>query len=165
MQAAAETHVKCKIMKNKIELIMAFWIAGYFSSQEVIEWADKQIQAIPEPSDELIELSLYGPEVCYKKPVYEFPNPKRLNYLEKFSLNVIKLDLLNNQAIENFIVWASRSCIGENLYLKEVILGYQLDHLLNDCFDMKSAKECLSQEIIELIPICKKRIDNLLSGI
>jgi hypothetical protein len=119
-------------MERKISIIMGLWSEGFLSDSEVKSWADKQILNSDEDLyDPLIELSLKGPEVCVKKPSYEFPSRMKFTFREKFAIRLAKLNLESAEEKKQFINWTARHAMGEDQNIPEVQFGYQLDHYLD----------------------------------
>jgi hypothetical protein len=59
------------------------------------------------------------------------------------------------QSVAKFAEWASRACIGQNnLSDPMVSLGYQLDHLLNDCGDAEEAVALVRIKLPRLTAKC-----------
>lgn len=146
---------------TNIENVMGFWKEGFLTEEEVITWADQQILIEDEPSEALMDLSLKGPEFCSKKPSYEFPSAKIFSFSESFALRASKLNIDNVTEVEQFIEWLTRTCMGEDLDLPEVSLGYHVDHYAWDCDDWPLAIKYLKDNIQELLPKCRDLANNL----
>jgi hypothetical protein len=120
------------MIEQRISIIIGLWSEGFFSESEVISWADKSILEMDDDIyDPLIELSLKGPARCIKKPSYEFPDAKEFSFRERFAIRLTKLDLSKQEDIREFVKWAARNAMGEDLDIPEVQFGYQLDHYLD----------------------------------
>lgn len=140
---------------------MGIWEQGYFNSDEVIKWADSQINSLEKPDDELIELSLNGPSKCFKLQPYEFPRTKELSFIESFSLRILKLNLSSDSEINTFINWATSAAMGEDTENKEVMFCYMLDDYLG--YNSPGTISYFKENIQELLPACKKRVSSLLN--
>ncbi|MBE8718171.1 hypothetical protein [Cellvibrio polysaccharolyticus] len=139
---------------KQIATIIGLWVEGLLSYDEVIAWADDRILVSKCPENELIELSLKGPELCSKKPSYEFPAPRIFTFLERFALRAVWVDIESCSDMNRFMEWLIRACIGENFELPEVALGYHVDHYAWDCDDKPMAIQHLKNEMEKLLPKC-----------
>ena len=125
---------------------MALWKEAYFSEQEVIAWADSEIlKSESDIEDSLIELSLKGPVYCSKLPSYEFPRSRELSFSERFAVRLETLNWSSEKAIMEFIDWASRASLGEDLNIPEVLFGYLLDEEF--CYDEGNPLALFNEEI------------------
>lgn len=139
-----------------IQRILALWKIDMLSTEFVISWADNELLQADNPSKDLIALSLDGPEKCLKLPIDDFPShPVRLTFLEEFSIRAIATNLQSDSSTLIFAKWVSRYAMGENLEDPAVMLGYQVDHLLNDCENSKSAIQFVIAELSPMLPRCK----------
>ena len=97
-----------------IRRVLALWAAGLLSESELVAWAERRILESASPSDPLIELSLHGPRKCLLlRPSLEFPHPYPLSFQEEFSLRASVLALESDVAVNDFVQWLSRRCMGE----------------------------------------------------
>jgi hypothetical protein len=141
---------------RSLENTLALWVSGLLSSQDVIAWASREVARLEQPPMELFDLLTDGPEVCLKRAQADFsPRPQRLGYLEAFSVRALSVNLPSDQAVEQFVDWAARNCIGEELSHPIVQLGYQLDHYLHDCQDMQGAAALVRKELPSLLGVCR----------
>ena len=140
---------------RSVEKTLALWTAGFLSSDQVTEWAGRQIAELDEPPYELIELTCYGPDHCLKQSAADFsPRPSPMTYEEGFCLRAVASNLQDDAAVASFAYWATTNCIGEDLDRPYVVLGYQLDHLLNDNQDLSGAIALVRSELPKLLPGC-----------
>lgn len=140
---------------RSLENTLALWMSGILTSAEVNAWAEREIARQDQPSIELIDLFLDGPETCLKRPQADFPpSPSCLPYLEAFSVRASLLDLAAGTSVERFASWAARACMGEDLSHPFVKLGYLLDHLINDCQEPGRATRLVRAELPGLLPLC-----------
>ena len=138
-----------------IERVLTLWQLGFLSTERVIAWADNEILRHPEPPQEAIDLSLDGPESCLKRAEFEFSaRPAVLTYRQEFSLRAVLMSLTSDSEVLGFAAWMSRSAMGEDLDLPEVALAYQVDHLLNDCNEIRAAVDMIRKEMPALLPLC-----------
>jgi hypothetical protein len=145
---------------NKISIIMGLWKEGYFSESEVVAWADNEIlKNKGDLDDSLIELSLKGPMLCSKLPSYIFPGPRKFNFSERFSIRLEKLNWNSEQSVNEFIDWASRAAMGEDLNIPEVLFGYCLDEEF--CYDGGNPLGFFNEEISKY----KEKSKNVFKGI
>jgi hypothetical protein len=146
-----------------IERALTLWQLGLLSVKEVIAWADAEMLKSAEPPQELIDLSLDGPEKCLKRPEFEFPaRPAALTYFQEFSIRAMVIPLSSDTELLDFATWMSRSAMGEDLELPEVSLAYQVDHLLNDCNEARGAIEMVRKKLPALLPQCAINADPFL---
>ncbi len=151
---------------SPINIALTLWQMGLVSVDRLVAWADAQILDQANPASELFELSLHGPTACLKLPEYEFPpRPLELTFTEEFALRAEALDTNSCASASEFVKWASRRCMGENLEEPEVALGYQLDHLSCDCNDMSAALRLLQEELPRLMPRCRATARVLLAQV
>lgn len=142
---------------RSLESTLAMWEAGFLSSDQVIEWATSELERIENPPAELIDLITDGPERCLKRPAYDFrARPLKLSYVQGFSLRATRTSLDSDESVLKFADWAARNCIGEDLTLPMVSLGYQIDHLLDDCHDQKAAMALVRVELPSFLPECRE---------
>jgi len=149
---------------------LTFWQMGFASSEDVVAWADTEILKSDVPTQELIDLSFDGPATCLKQAEYVFPpRPIRLSYQDEFRLRALFVDLNSEEDTFQFVDWASRHCIGEDLSIELVILGYQFDHFIFDCNDgagaialarekipaLESKSATISSSLLGLVPNLK----------
>jgi len=141
-------------MRN-IQDTLDLWVSGLLTAQDVTEWAGREIARLDDPPAELIDLAIYGPEVCLKRAQSDFlPRASKLRYVDEFAVRAVAVDLSAADAVHRFADWAARSCMGEDLSDPFVTLGYQLDHLLCDCQDTDAAEELLRTGLPDLLPRC-----------
>lgn len=155
---------------NAIIAALTLWQMGLTSSDDVIAWADTEIVRSDVPTQELIDLSLDGPATCLKQAEHVFPpRPIRLSYQDEFRLRAIFVDLNSEEDTFQFVDWASRHCMGQDLSIELVILGYQFDHFICDCSDregaialareklpaLKSESVTAGSNLLELVPNLK----------
>lgn len=129
---------------HQIQVITSLWREGFYSSEEVVTWADRKILELDDLPEALMDLSLKGPEQCLKQPITEFPLPLALNFVQRFSLKVAKLELTSNREVENFIRWASVEAMGHDINLPEVYFCYYLESVWNT--SMSPAKDYLYEK-------------------
>jgi hypothetical protein len=122
----------------------------------VVRWADAQVVAADHPPQEVLDLSLDGPEKCLRRAEADFPaRPVCLSFSQAFALKAITTRLESEDSVLDFAEWVSRGAMGEDLSLPEVALGYQLDHLLSDCEDFNGAVVLVRSKLPSLLPACK----------
>lgn len=125
---------------NAISAALTLWQAGFASDDQIIDWAYSEILKSDVPAQAIIDLSLEGPVACLRQAEYVFPfRPMRLGFQDEFSLRFVFTDFLSDQDTLQFVDWASRHCIGEDLSNEIVRLSYQFDHLVCDCNDEQAA--------------------------
>ena len=86
------------------------------TSDEVIQWASKEVARLDQPPMELFDLVSDGPERCLKRSISDFsPRPIHLSFIEEFSVRACALSFDSDEAVLKFADWASRRCMGEDL--------------------------------------------------
>jgi hypothetical protein len=131
-------------------------VSSLLTSDQVTEWAWSEITRLEEPPQELFDLASYGPERCLKRAVHDFPwRPSKLSYIQEFSLRALATSLDSHESVLHFAEWASRHAMGEDLSQPFVGLGYQLEHLLDDCQDQAAATALVRDELAPLLPHCQ----------
>jgi len=148
-------------MKSRIPTVLALYHLKLLSKENVIEWADEQLMNETEPFDFISELSLKGPDSCMKMPEYDFPRARVFSYLEEFSIRLVKLTDNYDLEKDNFIQWISRAAMGLDITQREVYFGYLVDHYFLECDDMVFANDYLKNEIVDLLPLCKERVNSI----
>jgi hypothetical protein len=138
--------IRSAYMLDQISIVMGLWQEGIMSNRDVVDWADMKITEADIPCYELIDLSLRGPEKCFKEKRDGFPDPKIFSYKERLSLQIRFSDLDSINDLKKLIIWVSINCIGEDLDEPEVKFGYQIDHLYVDCNDMDGAVKLFKSE-------------------
>lgn len=146
--------------------VLTLWKAGLIPSSSVVAWADEEILRIDHPAQELLDLSLDGPEQCLKRAEFEFPvRPVDLNYLTGFAFRAVSTALESSESCLAFANWAARTAMGEDLDVPEVVLGYQLDHLLDDCGDDAAAVTLVRDELPRFLPNCRATVTEFMAQI
>lgn len=145
-----------------IETTLGLWACGYLSSEDVDAWAVAELDRTERPSSELLDLVVYGPERCLKRPSYDYPaRPREFSYIEEFSLRAVRTSLASDDSVAAFVNWAGDHCIGEDLSLPMVELGYQLDHLVCDCHELEGAVALVREALPGLLPECQLVVQSL----
>ncbi|RCX03546.1 hypothetical protein [Marinomonas foliarum] len=131
------------------------------SSCEVIAWADEEIKAVDEPSDDLITLSLKGPEMLTKLPGDEFPRSTNLPYEKIFAIKASILDTSIKEERDKFISWMLGSCRGLSLDIPEVRLAYDYEHISWDCDNPKKADEMFDESFRNMLSNWNEQTEEL----
>jgi hypothetical protein len=133
------------------------------TSDAVVTWADSEILRSDCPSQELIDLSLDGPEACLRQSEYVFASrPLQLTFEQEFGLRGMFLDAASMAEVNAFVSWASRRCMGEDLTSPVVGFGYELDHLICDCDDHSAAVAAAQARTNSLALECSSTANELL---
>ena len=148
-------------MNSRIPTVLALYKLKLLSNEEVIEWADQQLMNETEPFDFISELSLRGPDKCMKLPEYDFPRAREFSYIEEFSLRLVKLAENYDLEAYNFFQWVSRAAMGLDIEQREVHLGYLAEHYFLECYDLSFARNYLKNEVFDLLPSCKERVNSI----
>lgn len=139
-----------------IEDTLALWKSGLLSDEEVVSWAGKAMMALPAHPPELMDLVTDGPRKCMQRAQIDFPvRPTEMSYQQQFSVRAVSLDLTADDAVAFFADWASRHSMGGDPSDPFVRLGYELEHLLVDCQDVKAAIAHARQALPVLILRCR----------
>ncbi|QUX95082.1 hypothetical protein C0J08_06470 [Marinomonas sp. CT5] len=146
---------------ESIKLILAFWNYRFMSSREVIAWADEEIKAVDEPDDDLITLSLEGPEVCTKLPSDEFPRSTKLPYEKIFAIKASIFDLSLKEERDKFISWMLGSCRGLSLDIPEVRLAYDYEHISWDGDNPMKADEMFDNSFRNMLKHWNEQTEEL----
>jgi hypothetical protein len=139
------------------QYVLAAWQEQLVSSRQVVSWADRAIEEA-EPGQIppwLFDLSGQGPEVCLKRPSYDFVDVPDLEFAMRLAIRAAMLDPTNRAQVTSLVHWLSRTCIGEDLSRPEVQFGYQVDHLWADCGRLDLAQELVREQlpaIVVLLP-------------
>jgi len=145
-----------------ISAVLTLWEMGFASVEDVVAWADAEIAKSDCACQELIDLSLAGPARCTKRAEFDFPcRPVRLTCQEEFALRAVWLDLDAEESVYQFANWAAGRCMGEDSTDAIVKFGYELDHLICDCNDRKSAIAHARQ----MLPILTRRHMPVVDGL
>ncbi len=133
---------------------MALFQLNLINSDQVIEWADKQIIKDSEPFDDILKLSTKGPKYCSRLVSTDFPAARELSYIEMFALKTAKLNPGNKEALEQFIQWVIRASLdaANNYELPEVQFGYFIDHYYYDCEDPDLTYMYIEESLTTLAP-------------
>jgi hypothetical protein len=146
--------------------VLTLWKAGLIPISSVVAWADEEILRTDHPTQELLDLSLDGPEQCLKRAEFEFPvRPVDLNYATGFAFHAVSTALESYESCRAFANWSARFAIGENLDVPEVVLGYQLDHFLDDCGDDAAAVALVRDELPRFLPNSKEIVTEFVAQI
>lgn len=131
------------------------WVSSLMTSDEVIQWASKEVARLEQPPMELFDLVSDGPERCLKRSSSDFARrPTHLSFVEEFAVRACALSFDSDEAVLKFADWASRQCMGEDLSDQIVKFGYHLDYILGDCDDKSAARALVREELPALIPQC-----------
>jgi hypothetical protein len=140
-----------------IERILTLWRLGLIDSKEVVRWADEAVVSAECPTQDLIDLSCYGPEACLRRAEFEFPaRPVPLTFSQAFALKALHTQLESEESVQSFADWASRQAMGEDLSLPEVAFSYQLEHLIVDCQDPVAAAALVRGQLPGMLPGCQR---------
>ncbi|WP_423936042.1 hypothetical protein [Comamonas sp. 23] len=151
---------------ESIKRVLTLWTIGLISSDAVIAWADEQILVSSSPAYELLELSAYGPEACLKRPERDFfARPLSLSFVELLSALALASDASSDSVMLGLARWAAHHAMGEDLDDPFVMLGYRLDHLLNDCNELSRAVQLLRAELPLMLPRCQSIATPLLGKV
>ena len=131
---------------------MALFHRNFLSSEEVVSWADDQLLRELEPFDYISELSVKGPKKCAALAEHEFPAAREFTYIEEFSLRTKELDVESKEQVKDFVNWITSASMGLDIEIREVHLGYLLDHYFLECDDLEFANNFLKEELDVLIP-------------
>ena len=151
-------------MSAPLQYALALWKARLLSESSLVDWANQQILALPDPGDALIELSLKGPRKYLELPAADYPRAEQLSFLDEFSLRAAILDNGSAEAIVDFADWLSSACVGQNLDQAEVMFGHQINYLLDDCHDMKATIALVHERLPAFLPQCRLRAAQLWNG-
>jgi hypothetical protein len=141
---------------TRIPVVMAMWTEGLLSDEDVVKWADDQIINDSDEFDYVVELSLKGPRQCLLMHECEFPKPRELTYLERFSLKLASLNLKSENETRQFISWVASNALGEDREIPEVMFGYLMDEYYFDSCDISFALKYFDEEIEKFLPRCKE---------
>src|SRR6185436_17867463 len=93
--------------QRTIENTLGLWVSSLITSEQVVEWATKEIMRLDQPPMELFDLVTYGPEQCLKRASSDFPpRPVHLSYVQAFSFAAVSLPLASDEAVFKFADWA-----------------------------------------------------------
>ena len=93
---------------DTLNIALFLWKIGLTSSDNLIAWVDNIILSSTNPEQELVELSLNGPDICLKRPSYDFlARPAELSFSEEFCLRASVLDISSMESTNLFIKWAT----------------------------------------------------------
>jgi hypothetical protein len=136
-----------------IERVVALWKAGLITSGTVVAWADHEILRCESPSQELLDLSVEGPDRFVRQPEFDFSAGRvTLPYATEFALRASAVQLTSDEPVLSFCRWCARFAMGEDLQLPAVAFGYQVEHLLYDCDDPQAAVQYARIEFPKLLP-------------
>jgi hypothetical protein len=144
-------------MMDDIEDLLAWWLLGCISSEDVVRWADTRIEALDRGAALpawLMAISLVGPQEFLKQAKPDDPHPKTLSFAEAFRAKVEATDPLDDDAVGQFESWAARNAMGEDLSLDEVQAGYEIDDLLD--YDARAARVRAKELLMTYRPSCRR---------
>lgn len=129
-------------LTQRAHLVLVAWTYDLIDDHAVMAWADRVFVETERPGDLpdwLYALCSKGPSQCRQLPHAEFTFewPRR-DPKQTFLLELAKTDLDDRASLERFIRIAM-DCMGEDLDLIEVQIGYYFDHLVCDCDHMDAA--------------------------
>ena len=151
---------------NPISAALTLWQAGLASSAAIVDWADSEMVRIESPPQELIDLSLTGPERSLKQPERDFSaRPLSLTYEEELGLRAMFLDPSSSAELSAFVDWASKECIGLDVTSEVVQFGYHLDHLISDCEDRAGAMSLARERLPSLRTSCCEMAERIVLSV
>ena len=149
-----------------LNIALFLWKIGLTTSDNLIAWVDNIILSSANPEQELVELSLNGPDICLKRPSYDFvARPAALSFSEEFCLRVSVLDISSLESTNLFIKWAESYCMGENLDDPLVMFCYKLEDLGSAHNGSKEQILFLRGNIPNLMPHCLKFANTIFSQV
>ena len=139
-----------------LEVVLTLWRYGHMTEEEVTGWAWNQVALLDTPSQDLLDLAADGPKRCLKRTEADFsPRPVELTYEQEFSLLAVRTAPDSESSVLRLATWAAKRAMGEELSDPLVQLGYQWDHLINDCQDTKAAVALARNSLPRVMPRCK----------
>ena len=149
-----------------LNIALFLWKIGLTSSDNLIAWVDNIILSSTNPEQELVELSLNGPDICLKRPSYDFlARPAALSFSEEFCLRASVLDISSMESINIFLKWATSYCMGENLDDPLVMFCYKLEDLGGTHNGSQKQILFLSENIQNLMPYCLEFANTIFSQV
>jgi hypothetical protein len=146
--------------------ILTLWNIGLVSSEAVVAWADDQILKWDEAPQPLIELSIYGPKACLRRPEFDFAaRPLKLPFETHFSALAIAADTSSDSTALGLAKWVAYQALGHCLDEPFVLFGYRVFHLLDDCNDCDGAVDLLRIELPKMLPRCRQLAGPLLDSV
>jgi len=146
-----------------IATVFALWKGGFLHDADVVAWADAALLANADPGQALIDLSLNGPARCARWAERDFPpNAARLTGPQAFALHALLVDLDRIDSVLVFATAAASAAMGGDLEQPEVQLGYELDHLLDDCGDPQACVARARAALPPMLPACRQVLADLL---
>jgi hypothetical protein len=140
---------------NPVEVVLTLWCYGHIADGEVTRWAWAQVALQDKPSEELLDLATDGPIRCLKRAAADFsPRPIKLTYEQEFSLQAVRTEADSDDSTLRLAIWAAKRAMGEDLSDPLVQLGYQWDHLINDCGDTRAAVSLVRSALPKIMPRC-----------
>lgn len=139
-------------LNDAFDLIDA-WREGLASSEAIVEWADRQIAATPTDDlpEWLLDLSMYGPDKCMRRPFQDFIEIPTLSFERAFAIRARLLNVEDDAQIDQFVRWVSRACMGHDLDARAVQFGYELEHVWGDCDRMDLAVQLVRTDLAAVV--------------
>ncbi len=139
-----------------LEVVLTLWRYGHMTEEEVTGWAWNQVALEATPIQELLDLAADGPMRCLKRAAADFSaRPVELTYEQEFSLRAIRTEPDSEDSVLRLATWAAKRAMGEELSDPLVQLGYQWDHLINDCEDANAAVALARNSLPQVMLRCK----------
>jgi hypothetical protein len=149
-----------------LNIALFLWKIGLVSSESLVAWVDSKIISSVNPEHELVELSLNGPDVCLKRPSYDFlARPAPLSFSDEFCLRAAVLDVFSEDTANAFVEWATCYCMGENIEDPLVMFCYELEDLWGINSDSKAQIVFLRKNLPLLMPRCLNTANTILSQV
>lgn len=147
---------------DRANLMLNAWDDQLASADEVRAWAEAELAAAPDAASVpawLLDLLRDGPD-RFSDGSHSWR--KRADFRVRFALHATRVDLGDRAAVERFGRWLAGAAMGEDLEAPEVMLGYEVDHYLDDRRDVDLAVKCIHESLPSLLPRCRAALQAIL---
>lgn len=150
------------MLTDRANLMLDSWDDQLASAADVRAWAESELAAAPDAASVptwLLDLLRDGP-ARFADGSHSWR--KRGDFRIRFALHATRVDLADRASVERFARWLARAALGEDLGAPEVMLGYEVDHYLDDHGDVELAVECIHESLPGLLPTCRATLATIL---
>lgn len=150
------------MLTDRANLMLDAWDDGLVTDEAVRSWAGTELLAITDNKEVptwLLDLVQYGPQSLADVGL-DWRRSSGFNV--RFAMRATRLDLQDRSGVEGFVLWLCREAMGQDLSDPEVMLGYQVDHCLDDLGSVELAVECVRGELPGLLDRCRATLEAVL---
>ncbi|MCB9886045.1 MAG: hypothetical protein H6838_11155 [Planctomycetes bacterium] len=132
------------MLTDRANIMLDAWRAELVTDAEIRSWAESEMMAISDAGEMptwLLDLVTHGPGSVVEQG-HDWRRTAEFGV--EFAFASARVDLADRGGVVRFARWLAGASLGEDLDLPEVVLGYQVDHYL-DQGDVDLAVQCVRE--------------------